>query len=382
MKIALISHLYPTEITPAHGSFIHEQAVELRNHARVDVFVPTVRAVPFTARYRQNHAPLLDEQGKRVRYVSFPRKRLPGIIRKNLTGRLVPLIVRGGYDIVHVNWAFPDAMVIPALKKKGISTLLHIHGSDWYKSRKPPNLLKLVEESFHSAGRILVVGGRLREEIASAYPQLRSKIFVHHNPVDTGLFSLPEDKTAAKLQIKWDPERKHALTVANLRQEKGIDILIDAIRHSLLSGTHFHILGNAFSDDYQRRIESMISDHSLPVTIHPPVSHHELKKYFHAADLFVLPSRKEGFGLALAEAASTGLPLVSTKSGGPEDIINSTNGLLATPESSEDLAKAIVYMLENLQKYDPETIRRDIAVRFDKELMMKKLLDHYNHVMQ
>ncbi|MEX0779653.1 MAG: glycosyltransferase [Balneolales bacterium] len=382
MKIAIISHLYPGVKTLAEGTFIQEQATELRHYAQVDVFVPTVRAIPSTARYRINHTALVDEQNtRRVRYLSFPQKKFPGIIRRNLASEMVPRLENGGYNVVHVNWAYPDSLIIPELKKKKILTLLHIHGSDWYKTRQPKKLAALIEESLFCTDRILVVGRRLREDICSVYPALRPKIHLHHNAVDCNLFAIPVDKNLSKAHLNWDIKKRHVLNVANVRFEKGTDVLVKAILAHPFPDTHFHIIGNSYLDDYQREITSLIEKHALPVTIHPPVAHHELKKYMHAADLFVLPSRKEGFGLALAEAGSTGLPLISTKSGGPEDIINATNGLLVSPGSSEELAKALAYLLELAGEYDANEIRKDIVDRFDKGLMTKKLLEHYNQIM-
>lgn len=382
MKVALVSHLYPGVESLAHGTFIHEQAIALREQVTLDVFVPTVRALPFTSRFKYNHSALMDEgDAKRVRYLSFPQKKFPGIIQRNLISRLVPAIERGGYDIIHINWAYPDALVIPELKKRGFATILHIHGSDWYKSQKPKRLGQLVGQSLQSADRILAVGNNLRKDILSVYPHLERNIFVHHNAVDTEMFSLSEDKTAAKKHVSWVTGIRHVLCVANLRPEKGIDVLLHALQVRHLPDTQFHIIGNTFSDDYQERIESQIKGYDLPVTIHPPVAHHELKKYYHAADLFVLPSRKEGFGLALAEAGSTGLPLISTKSGGPKDIINSKNGLLISPDSIDELADALAYMLKHVGDYKPGKIRKDIVTRFDKALMTKKLLEHYNHIL-
>lgn len=383
MKIALISHLYPAKGNPANGTFIHEQALELRKHGQVDVLVPTVRAIPFSARYKQSHSALIDENNaKRVRYVSFPRKKLPGFIRRNLVARLVPLLEKQSYDIVHINWAYPDSLIIPELKNRGIPTLLHIHGSDWYKTRHPKSLRESVRKSLFDADRILVVGHLLQKDIGSAYPELTNKIFVHHNAVDTQLFTLPEDKTIAKKKLNWDIKKRHVLTVANVRYEKGIDVLIKAIQPQPLSDLHFHIIGNAYNDEYHRVIMSLIQQYEAPVTIYPPVAHHELNPFFQAADLFVLPSRKEGFGLALAEAGAAGLPLISTKSGGPEDIINSTNGLLVTADSHEELSEAMVYMIEHRHKYNAARIREDISSRFDKEMAAKRLLNHYQFLRQ
>jgi glycosyltransferase involved in cell wall biosynthesis len=72
-------------------------------------------------------------------------------------------------------------------------------------------------------------------------------------------------------------------------------------------------------------------------------SSHAIEKYFRAADMFVLPSIREGLSLALLEAMACGLPCVASRLIGSTDVVidHGTNGLLVTPEDCDGLAESI-----------------------------------------
>jgi len=72
----------------------------------------------------------------------------------------------------------------------------------------------------------------------------------------------------------------------------------------------------------------------------------ELIRYYQNAELVVLPSRQEGFGIVVLEAFACGVPAVSTRCGGPEEIISDgETGLLVANDDANELAEAIIRVL-------------------------------------
>jgi len=90
-------------------------------------------------------------------------------------------------------------------------------------------------------------------------------------------------------------------------------------------------------------------------------THETIAQMLKNSHALVLPSLHESFGLVLVEAMASGRPVISTRCGGPEFIVNETNGLIVEPGQPLALANAIVDVLTHLHRYDPQAIA-DAAV--------------------
>ncbi|MEX2411085.1 MAG: glycosyltransferase family 4 protein [Candidatus Paceibacterota bacterium] len=379
LRVAVISHLYPDILHPFQGKFIKDHVELLAELPKINqsLIVPTPYSIPFTKRKKKNKARLLTQNfsADRINYLSFPKKRFPEIIIRSLSSKIEKHFSNNFYDIVHVHWLYPDGLCIPTLKKLGFKTILTIHGSDWYKNINNPSLITLIKVTLQSADRILLVGPELLNDIKTKFPEYGNKLYQIGNFVDESLYLPPnkEEKNDAQEKLKWPTQKKHVLTVANFRKEKGVDILIEAVNNlpDTITDIHFHIVGAHDS-------ESLTLPSSPDnISFHPPVSPHDLITYYQASDAYISPSRKEGFGLALIEAAACGLPIVATSTGIAPKFIDDTVGLLCPTNNSSEMAVSIYELFEILEKYSPKKIRDKAIQMFGKETYREKLITHY-----
>lgn len=345
------------------------------------MIVPAVRSLPFTKKWGFTHDPFLSKnEANRIRYVSFPQGRFPRTIRKSLSNAITGFIARDPVDLIHFNWLFPDGLAIPEAKKLGVPIVLTIHGSDWYYPQNKPTLEKMAYESLDKADLVLTVGDKLRSDILKKYPEYAPKIHVTHNAVDFKKFQPAANREDALKKVKWSPAKKHLLCVANLYPVKGVDVLVDAMIKLQSENVTLHILGNipdtTYSSNLVRNIQSQDN-----ITLHPPVNHDDIAAYYQACDVFVLPSRREGFGIALAEAIACGKPVVSTKSGGPQDIVTDENGLLAEPGRPDQLSEKIGEILTGKVPFDSERVRSSIFSKFNIGKITDDMIRHYQSVM-
>jgi len=100
------------------------------------------------------------------------------------------------------------------------------------------------------------------------------------------------------------------------------------------------------------------------------------------ANCFVLPSNYETFGVVLIEALASGLPLIATRCGGPEDIVNAGNGRLVDVGSVEQLASAMRYVKNNITKYSRDTLRNEASTHYSASAFVKKAIDFYERAIE
>ncbi len=161
-------------------------------------------------------------------------------------------------------------------------------------------------------------------------------------------------------------EREHAhgtvnlLCVGTLTQRKGHAVLLDALADLRDRKWHLTCAGSLTRDHettaaVQRQIERLRLEQR--VSLLGDLDAATLERHYARADLFVLPSYFEGYGMALAEAVARGLPVVSTTGGAIPETLPAGTGALVPPGDSRALAKALAVLL------DEPSARRELAAR-------------------
>jgi glycosyltransferase involved in cell wall biosynthesis len=171
-------------------------------------------------------------------------------------------------------------------------------------------------------------------------------------------------------------------TVGNIRRVKGHDVFIKAAASvaAQFPNVHFSIAGEVLEPDYFAELQGMVKDLKLTGRFHFAGGVTDLKDHLAEADVFVLPSRSEGFSNAIIEAMAASLPVVATNVGGnAEAVLDGVTGFIVPPQDSDVLATAIGRLLS-----DPARARQMgeagkilAAEKFTTEAMMSQITSVY-----
>ena len=139
------------------------------------------------------------------------------------------------------------------------------------------------------------------------------------------------------------------LTVGSLVPRKGYDVLIEALATLIDLPWHLTIVGDARDSATASQVRAAIEQHKLGprTSLLGAVSASRLTELYPLSDLFVLPSRYEGFGMAYAEAIAYGLAVVGTTAGAIPEVVPETAGVLVPPGDAPALAAALRRLIES-----------------------------------
>lgn len=383
LKVAIVSHIYPTQQAPARATFIRNEVRLLADHLQIEIYLPSVFSLPFQKQYYRSRRPDEDQVPiHRFSYVSIPRRRLPLITRRSISSGLLKAVREQDPNLVHLHWAFPCGMAAPTLKAAGYPVVITIHGGDWYTNIDNLSLLPLLKESMEASDGLICVGKQLFNDISEKLPGLKDKL--HHIPhgIDTNLFKPAEDKSSVKEQLNWREDKFHLLSIANLYYEKGLDLLVEALAGLNSYPCHLHIVSANQQSGEKSRVDNIIRENNLQnqITFHPQLPQKDLVPYLQAADVLVSPSRKEGFGLVVAEAIACGTPVLVTRSGGPEEIVTAETGLLVEPDNPHAIKLGLEELLMKLDQFHSSKLHAEIEERFSQFAKLKKMLKLYESI--
>lgn len=194
------------------------------------------------------------------------------------------------------------------------------------------------------------------------------------NPIDTDLFF--------PLEQKAESEFFRIVITGNLSKLKGVDILFQAL--SLLLGKlnwSLTVLG-----DYQQKIKFRKwldnPEFSKRVNLLGKISQKELVNIYSNSDLYIVASRVETANVSMLEAMACGIPVITTRCGAPETLINDSVAIVVPPEDPQAMAIAILTMSNSIEKYKKEQLREFVVCNYSKKSVVDKMITAYKNAIQ
>ena len=225
--------------------------------------------------------------------------------------------------------------------------------------------------------RVITVSASAAEETKNVFKVPTQKLRVIYNGIDTTIFRKVDGE---------DKQHGHLIMVGNSQdRKKGLVYLLEALR--LLqrkNDVKLTIVDRGLPDN--EYAPQLVNRYNLDgrVNFTGKVGLEELVEHYSRAEVAVVPSLYEGFGLPAAEAMACGLPVIATTAGAlPEVVEDGKSGILVPPQDSHALAKAIEQLLndEQLRRVMGEEGRKRVQTHFTWEQAAKKTLEVYQEVL-
>lgn len=194
------------------------------------------------------------------------------------------------------------------------------------------------------------------------------------NGVDAGRFR-PDAQARRRLRSEWGVNPSDAVfaMVGRLDDQKGVDVLLDAVDSLARSGRAPDVV---IAGDGPRRdlVREFIAAGQAQRRVRWLGFRDDVPDVLSAADVLVMPSRWEGFGLSAAEAMAAGLPVVASRVAGLEEVVaDGRTGLLIPPGDADALTAAMIRTRDDelLRKRMGEAGRRRVERRFSIETYVR-----------
>ncbi len=265
----------------------------------------------------------------------------------SLAAKMAQTIKDAQLDILHVHYAVPHAIsaflarsVSRAEKVKIITTL---HGTDITLVGRSPSFFPIVRFSIERSDAVTAVSQWLKKETVREFG-IRRRIRVIPNFVDTEKFR--RGPTPCKRSLYVKPGEKIIMHISNFRPVKRLGDVIRIFK--LIQGevpSRLLLIGDGPDRDMARQLSRQLRIQKRVVFLGKQDC---IEHFLACADVFLLPSESESFGLAALEAMSCGVPVVASRLGGiPEIVIDGETGFLAEVGDVEGMAAKAIEILRN-----------------------------------
>ncbi|MCX8201884.1 MAG: glycosyltransferase family 4 protein [Candidatus Caldarchaeum sp.] len=202
------------------------------------------------------------------------------------------------------------------------------------------------------------------------------KISTVHNPVDVERFAEAASKSNGHFRL---------LVVARLHRVKGVDLALRALRNLLDRNTRGVMLTIVGDGPERARLKKLARELELDEYVRFEGLRYDVEDFVKQADVVLVPSRYEPFGMVAAEAGAAGKPVVASKTGGlPEIVEDGVTGLLFETENVVMLAEKISQLLksEEDRKFVGLNASKKIFARFSPEAAAEKMFRVYLYALR
>jgi N-acetyl-alpha-D-glucosaminyl L-malate synthase BshA len=323
---------------------------------------------------------------ERVETPSYPLFREPQYLLA-LTNTIVRVARRHRLDLLHAHYAVPHATaaylaqrILSTDESPAPKTVTTLHGTDITLVGSDASYASVVGFSIQASDGVTAVSESLKRDTLSAL-DVRRDIRVIPNFLDCAAWTRTPD---LELRARLCPPGCAAVVmhVSNFRPVKRVETVLEIFQR-LRTRLDARLVMIGDGPD-RLAAERRAAELGLNGFVEFVIEQQDLVPWLSAADLFLLPSSQESFGLAALEAMSCGVPVVASSVGGvPEVITDGVTGILRAPDDIQGMAEAALTLLTNdtRRRAIADAATADVRRRFSEDIIAPQYERYYEEVM-
>ena len=308
-----------------------------------------------------------------------------------LASKLVDVVKHEKLDLLHVHYAIPHAsaayMARQILRKEGlyIPFITTLHGTDITLLGRDASFEPVISFTIQESDAVTAVSESLKSD-TYAYFRVSRDIEVIPNFIPISEYQENKEAGSAAVSCRkqmFAPNGERILMhISNFRKVKRVEDVVEIFERVTLSVPSVLLM---IGDGPERgKAEQLCREKGLFDKVKFMGKITSPEQVLRVADLFVLPSATESFGLAALEAMAAGVPVISTNTGGlPEVNRQGVSGFLSEVGDVEEMAKNAVYILGDLQileRFRKQALEE--AKRFDLPVVLPLYENLYKQVLR
>ena len=278
-------------------------------------------------------------------------------------------------DIIHVGhiWILSEIA-----SYYNIPVVITAHGTDLIGYEKTKRFRTYADNAAKKCKEIITISKENKLLVEKTFPFVKNKTSIISNGYNKDIFYKENyDKEKVLKELGILKNYKYVISfVGKFTYFKGIDLILKAAVEYQRDDVITILCGEGELFEEMRKKSEELNLKNIAFLGNQP--HEVLRKVYNIADVSLVPSRNEAFGLVSIEAGACGTPVIASNDGGLPDIITKKTGILITPEDYHELALKIQDVLNQKIKFEREYIANYVKDNYSQDKFTKDLVAVYN----
>jgi len=303
----------------------------------------------------------------------------------SLASKMAQVALREDLDFLHVHYAVPHATSAYLAKKiveskKNLPVITTLHGTDITLVGQDPSYYEITRFSIEQSDIVTTVSAYLKKQTLYRFA-ISKKIEIIPNFVDTKRFAPVSSREKSIKDYLCEPGEKVLMHISNFRPVKRIHDVVEVFEHvAQRFRARLLLIGNGPENE---KIRALVDKKGLNGKVNFLGRQDDVARFIPCADIYMLPSEYESFGLTALEAMSCGVPVIGTSGSGMDEFLgDNTAGFLYPVGDITSMVEGCIRILENpeLAAEMGKNGRRHVLEQYTDERIVSRYEELYTRL--